>query len=118
MKSGMIEGTIAEKLDRVLWERIESDLDVYGGSILEHLLTPEECDTVTAMYADDAVFRSRVVMARHGLDAVNTSIFDTHCPILWRACGPISIHDWHLSRIAGTRRCGAMCAIRRGTRSF
>jgi uncharacterized protein len=66
MKSGMIEGTIAEKLDRVLWERIESDLDVYGGSILEHLLTPEECDTVTAMYADDAVFRSRVVMARHG----------------------------------------------------
>jgi hypothetical protein len=66
MKSGMREGTIAEKLDRVLWERIESDLDVYGGSILEHLLTPEECDTVTAMYADDAVFRNCVVMARHG----------------------------------------------------
>ena len=66
MKSGMTEGTIADRLDRISWERIESDLDEYGGSILEHLLTPEECDTVTAMYADDAVFRSRVVMARHG----------------------------------------------------
>ena len=66
MKSGMTEGTIADRLDRISWERIESDLDEYGGSILEHLLTPEECDTVTAMYADDAVFRNCVVMARHG----------------------------------------------------
>ena len=66
MKSGMTEGTIADRLDRISWERIESDLDEYGGSILEHLLTPEECDTVTPMYADDAVFRNCVVMARHG----------------------------------------------------
>ena len=82
MKSGMIEGTIAEKLDRVLWERIESDLDVYGGSILEHLLTPEECDTVTAMYADDAVFRSRVVMARHGFGRGEYKYFSYPLPAL------------------------------------
>lgn len=66
MKSGITEETIAERVDRVSWKRVEADLDEYGGSILEHLLTPEECDTVTAMYPDDAVFRSRVVMARHG----------------------------------------------------
>jgi uncharacterized protein len=66
MKSGMTEETIAERLGRVSWERVEADLDEYGGSILERLLTPEECDTVTALYLDDAVFRSRVVMARHG----------------------------------------------------
>jgi hypothetical protein len=66
MKSSMTEETISERLDPVAWERVEADLDEYGGSILEHLLTPEECDSVTAMYPDDAVFRSRVVMARHG----------------------------------------------------
>jgi hypothetical protein len=66
MKSGITEETIAERLDRVSWERVEADLDEYGGSILQHLLIPEECDRITAMYQDDAVFRSRVVMARHG----------------------------------------------------
>jgi hypothetical protein len=66
MKSGMTEETIAERLGRVSWERVEADLDEYGGSILEHLLDPKECDGVTAMYSDDVVFRSRVVMARHG----------------------------------------------------
>jgi hypothetical protein len=66
MKSSMTEETISERLDRVSWVRVEADLDEYGGSILEHLLTPEECDTVTAMYPDDAAYRSRVVMARHG----------------------------------------------------
>src|ERR1700748_11318 len=66
MKSGMTEEVIAERLDRVSWKRVEADLDEYGGSILERLLTPEECDLVTALYPDDAVFRSRVVMARHG----------------------------------------------------
>jgi hypothetical protein len=62
----MTEETIAERLGRVSWERVEADLDEYGGSILEHLLDPKECDGVTAMYSDDVVFRSRVVMARHG----------------------------------------------------
>jgi hypothetical protein len=66
MKSGITEETIAERLDRVSWERVEADLDEYGGSILQHLLIPEECDSVMAMYPDDAVFRSRVVTARHG----------------------------------------------------
>ena len=66
MKSGMKEEAIAEKLDRVSCERVESDLDEYGAAVLEHLLTPEECDTVTALYLDDQLFRSRVVMARHG----------------------------------------------------
>jgi uncharacterized protein len=66
MKSGIKEEAIAERLDRVSWKRVEADLDEYGAAVLEHLLIPEECDTVTAMYSDDAVFRSRVVMARHG----------------------------------------------------
>lgn len=30
------------------------------------LLAPEECQALAALYTDDALFRSRVVMARHG----------------------------------------------------
>jgi hypothetical protein len=66
MKSGMAKEAIAERLDRVPWKQVEADLDAYGGAVLEHLLDPEECDAVTKMYPDDGVFRSRVVMARHG----------------------------------------------------
>ena len=58
--------TIAERLSSIAWERVESDLNEYGGAVLEQLLTPDECESVTAMYPDDAAFRSRVVMARHG----------------------------------------------------
>ena len=58
--------TIAERMSSIAWERVESDLNEYGGAVLEQLLTPDECESVTAIYPDDAAFRSRVVMARHG----------------------------------------------------
>jgi hypothetical protein len=66
MKSGVAGETIAEKVDSIAWQRVELDLDAYGGAVLERLLAPEECDAVTAMYPDEAAFRSRIVMTRHG----------------------------------------------------
>jgi hypothetical protein len=66
MKSDVEEDVIAERLNGITWERMEAELDDYGSSILERLLTAEECDAVTAIYPDERVFRSRVVMARHG----------------------------------------------------
>ncbi|MDQ1451796.1 MAG: uncharacterized protein QOK38_1662, partial [Acidobacteriaceae bacterium] len=66
MKSGVAGETIAEKVDSIAWQRVELDLDAYGAAMLERLLAPEECDAVTAMYPDEATFRSRVVMAQHG----------------------------------------------------
>jgi hypothetical protein len=66
MKSDVEGDVIAERLNGITWERMEAELDEYGGSILERLLTAEECDAVTAIYSDERVFRSRVVMARHG----------------------------------------------------
>ena len=66
MKIDMTEEPVAERLHSVSWERMEGDLDAYGGAVLERLLTREECDAVAAMYAEDATFRSRIVMTRHG----------------------------------------------------
>ncbi len=65
MKSETVKAD-AERLNAVAWEQVEAELDGYGGAVLQHLLTPDECEAIAAMYPDGAVFRSRVVMTRHG----------------------------------------------------
>src|SRR6202521_1967122 len=48
------------------WTRIAAELDEQGWSILPGLMDDAACDATAALYARDEVFRSRVVMARHG----------------------------------------------------
>jgi hypothetical protein len=48
------------------WDRIAHDLDRHGAALIKQLLAPEECTSLGALYSDDHLFRSRVVMARHG----------------------------------------------------
>ncbi len=48
------------------WQRIAASLDQDGYAVLHGLLTPHECASLAACYADDLLFRSKVVMARHG----------------------------------------------------
>lgn len=48
------------------WHRIGGDLDAHGCAVVRALLSADECAALTATYADDARFRNRVVMARHG----------------------------------------------------
>jgi hypothetical protein len=47
------------------WTRAGEELDERGYSVLPSLLDDRECDALIAAYADDAAYRSRVVMARH-----------------------------------------------------
>jgi uncharacterized protein len=47
-------------------DTLEAALDASGWAVLPKLLTPDECRALTAAYDDDARFRSKVVMARHG----------------------------------------------------
>jgi len=42
------------------------DIDNQGWAVIEGLLTPVECHSIAALYDEEAPFRSRVVMARHG----------------------------------------------------
>ena len=44
----------------------EEELDAQGYAVWEGLLTAAECEAVAGMYGDDGLFRSRVVMSRHG----------------------------------------------------
>ena len=48
------------------WKSIATDLDAQGWAILPRLLDARACDNLAAHYDEDPLFRSRVVMARHG----------------------------------------------------
>jgi uncharacterized protein len=53
-------------IDALDWPAIERELDAYGSAVAPKLLSPEACRGLKALYPDDARFRSRIVMARHG----------------------------------------------------
>ncbi|MGX9393449.1 2OG-Fe(II) oxygenase [Nitrobacteraceae bacterium UC4446_H13] len=53
-------------IDAIDWQRISDDLDARGCAVIENLLTPQQCVDLAALYPDDARFRSRIVMGRHG----------------------------------------------------
>lgn len=57
---------IAARVDAVDWARVGLALDAQGSAVIEGLLSAAECGALAARYDDDAAFRSRVVMARHG----------------------------------------------------
>jgi hypothetical protein len=48
------------------WTRLGEELDAHGCAVLRDLLSENECAELAASYADDTLFRSRIVMARHG----------------------------------------------------
>ena len=56
----------AERIADQDWPRITADLNAYGAATLGPLLSPSHCEAIAAGYDDDAPFRSRVIMARHG----------------------------------------------------
>jgi uncharacterized protein len=53
-------------IQRLDWDRIARQLDRYGAAVFEQLLAPAECASLAALYSEDHLYRSRVVMARHG----------------------------------------------------
>jgi len=57
---------MAGRVKTLDWARVSTDLDAQGCAIIDGLLTPEECDAMAGLYQVDGIFRSRVVMGRHG----------------------------------------------------
>ncbi len=64
------------------WPCVTSGLDAEGSAVIERLLTPAQCDDLSALYTRDALFRSRVVMARHGFGRGEYKYFDYPLPDL------------------------------------
>lgn len=48
------------------WQQIAGALDAHGCAVIDRLLDSAACTELAESYGDDALFRSRVVMAPHG----------------------------------------------------
>jgi hypothetical protein len=53
-------------LDGVAWPEAGVALDTHGCATVGPLLSAQQCRAVSALYASEQPFRSRIVMARHG----------------------------------------------------
>jgi len=56
----------AKRTRSIDWDRISCDLDESGAATIERLLSAGECEVLAASYSNEELFRSRVVMERHG----------------------------------------------------
>ena len=70
------------RIDAVGWDAVSVDLDAEGCARIEGLLSPAECDELAGLYASEALFRSKVVMARHGFGRGEYKYFSYPLPEL------------------------------------
>lgn len=61
-----MSGALVTRLAELDWAAIERELDAQGCVRLPGVLSQELCRELSALYPQDAHFRSRVVMAKHG----------------------------------------------------
>jgi uncharacterized protein len=55
-----------KQVDGYDWPAIVRDLDVNGWALVPRLLASDECGAIGGLYGDDRLFRSHIIMARHG----------------------------------------------------
>jgi hypothetical protein len=73
---------IAARVDAVDWAQANVGLDAQGCAVLKNLLSPDECRALAALYPDDAHFRSRIMMGRHGFGRGEYKYFSYPLPQL------------------------------------
>jgi hypothetical protein len=54
------------RVDTFDWQKLSQELDEQGSAVLPGILTAGECREIAALYPHDDLYRSRVVMGRHG----------------------------------------------------
>lgn len=57
---------IATPVESFDWDAIKGELDAYGAAVIGPLISPEQCKALIHSYDNEDLYRSRVVMARHG----------------------------------------------------
>ena len=62
----LADDDIAARIEAIDWTEMASGLDAQGWAITAPLLTAEQCAALAESYPQDKLFRSRVIMGRHG----------------------------------------------------
>lgn len=71
-----------DRLKTLDWQEISRDLDEQGSAVIGGLLSADECRSISALYAENDHFRSRVVMAKHGFGRGEYQYFRYPLPAL------------------------------------
>ena len=74
--------SVLERIHLLDWQRVVQDLNAHGNAVLDGLLTASECQDLIPLYEKDELFRSRVIMARHGFGRGEYKYFDYPLPAL------------------------------------
>ena len=73
---------VERRVEAIDWAGIAAELDVQGSAVIQRLLAPVECAALAALYPVDGLFRSKVVMARHGFGRGEYKYFNYPLPAL------------------------------------
>jgi hypothetical protein len=73
---------VEERIEAVDWDRVSQDLNAQGSAIVERLLSPDECESIASLYPKDDIFRSHIVMGRHGFGRGEYKYFNYPLPAL------------------------------------
>jgi hypothetical protein len=57
---------ITELIEKLDWKQAQQDLDAQGNALLERVLSRQQCESLAALYTNEAMFRSHILMERHG----------------------------------------------------
>ena len=64
------------------WQSIVAGIDAHGCAIVPGILSPSDCAALASLYPDDDLFRSKVVMKRHGFGSGEYKYFRYPLPSL------------------------------------
>jgi uncharacterized protein len=73
------------RVDAFDWRRVATELDEQGSAVLPGVLSAEECQALAGLYTDDGLFRSRVIMGRHGFGRGEYKYFSYPLPHIIQA---------------------------------
>lgn len=91
-----------QRLEAADWPALHAHLDAQGYALLPRLLDADACHALAACYDEPALFRSRIVMARHGFGRGEYQYFRYPLPeavaglrsALYARLAPMA-NEWH-----------------------
>ena len=82
MSIRLVEGPATERLARIDWTEVGRELDSFGAAVIGGMLTARQCRDIAALYDADDIFRSRIIMGRHGFGSGEYQYFAYPLPDL------------------------------------
>jgi uncharacterized protein len=76
---------ISKRIEQLHWDALGEHLHLHGYARTAPLLTVDECQAISAKYSEDKLYRSRVVMARHGFGLGEYKYFQYPLPDMHQA---------------------------------